>query len=114
MTTTYTVHRADDSCAIEGQGLTAREAAEMILGHNGRAYDMRLDNGFWCIFVANARGRMVPGWANGHPLQSLAATETAAWAEIAPEILYHNWRGGHLEAVTDAEYADLCPGECED
>lgn len=103
---TFTVYRADDSSVIFGEHLTAVEAAQRILDHDDHRFEMRQDDGFWTLYVSDARGAMVPCWSNGRLCHALVETEEEAWAKIVPMILFHDWPG-HPAAMADDDFAAM-------
>jgi len=105
----YTVSNDNGTLAT---GLSAVEAAQMVLGDNGALYALRQSvNGgalgpYFTLYVSErsvnsygGAGRMVACAIPG----AYAATEAAAWEAIALEVIYasHNWRGPHADLDAD-------------
>lgn len=106
--TTYT-YPADGRGAAHS-GWTAREVAEMRLGHDGFHYEMRLGDGCWQVYGGQWQHRMSPLWSGPSPhgrlLMSFAETEDVAWSEIAPLVVFADWPSVP-DAMTDADFAML-------
>ncbi|MDA8251271.1 MAG: hypothetical protein M0Z28_19170 [Rhodospirillales bacterium] len=106
--TTYTY--PSDGSGVARSGWTAREVAEMRLGHDGQRYEMRRDGDCWQVYGGQWRGRMSPLWSgpapHGRLLLSFAETEAEAWAEIAPLVVFADWHRVP-EAMADEDYRQM-------
>jgi hypothetical protein len=109
MTTTYTV-LSPASGTVYGRGLTAIEAAQEILGYDGHDYELRRDGDAFQLFVSRGSRNSYGGnrglteaYAGDRLVRSYAATEDAAWIEIAAKVIGAGW-DNHPEAMTDAQY----------
>jgi len=114
--TTYTVYR-HASDFVEGSGLTAEQAAEIILSHDGARWELRREPARWDIAGVpcwqvygpppGGRGEWVPYYdgppPHGRALEACAPTEAEAWAKIAPMVLTADWRGP-FTVMTDADF----------
>ena len=105
----YTVSNDNGPMA---RGLSALEAAQMILGDDGHLYELRQRiNGaalgpYFTLYISersingsSGAGRMVACRVPG----AYAATEAGAWEAIAPEVIHasHNWRGPRADLDVD-------------
>lgn len=112
--TTYTVYSMN-SGTVEGRGLTAEQAADIILTNDGARYELRREDrggnatgeSAWSIYAPNPLGEWVPVYdgpsPHGRLLRVYAASEAEAWAKLASTVLTVDWRGG-LSCMADAEY----------
>ncbi len=107
---TFTV--TDPSNGVRGRGLTAVEAAQEILGHDGHDYELLDAAGGFQLFVSRGssnsfagNGGLTAALINGGSVRSIAPSAAEAWAEIAPRILSASWN--RLQVVTDTEYDEM-------
>jgi hypothetical protein len=98
-------------------GLTAKDVAIERLEHDGYRWEMRREPHGWQIYVSqhsansglgartmnSARSGPAP---HGQLLFSTAATEEDAWRELAPKVVFADWRGVP-EAMTDEDYREM-------
>ena len=100
---TYTLIHPVSGDKIDG-GLTAAEAAHIVLTYDGRDYEIREneDGGYtlWSRHpVANR------GW-EPTVVESRESNRDAAEAEIFEQVIHARWRR-HPEAMTDEQYASM-------
>lgn len=102
MTTTYT-YGVNTSSPVSG--LSVKDVAIERLTHDGHEFELRREaNGAWQIYLNSHRGwKLEKGWAGKKLLVSFAPTEEEAWEELAPLIVFADWRGVP-EAMTDDDY----------
>jgi hypothetical protein len=115
MTTYTTIDRG--SGEMLSTGLTATDAAHEVLTDDGRSYELRRaedGEGFDLWSRQQVANR---GWGRTR-FFSLGATEGAAWAEIAQEVVdTHDAHapGSHgPEVMTDAQYREMLAQLAED
>ena len=120
---TYTV--TNPNGAVEDRGLSAIEAAQMILGHDGNRYELRHEAAYdvasekcFQLYGTTRQGqRELSAFSNGAGggrklISTYAADEAAAWDAIAEMVLTADWGG--LSAMTDADYdAMIAEAEAE-
>lgn len=101
---TYTVFRSNDWSAIEGERLTLKEAVEIILETDGYAFEIRIVDGLFELFVSDGSSASPRGARN---LRSCAAGGFVAANVDAlyRKIIHAEWRG--YEAMTDESFADM-------
>lgn len=114
---TYTVINSSSGEA-EYRGLTAVEAAQQKLWHDGGEYEMRrspeydTDSGdCWELFVRDTLRRdwkVVWTGYPGHtrPAMTWAADADAAFAALAKDVIYSDWRNSP-EVMTDASWMTM-------
>jgi hypothetical protein len=107
--TTYTV-RAQDGSVLRS-GLTAVEAAQEILGYDGRVYDLRRDRFGWQLYISRfsrcsygGHGGLVEAYSGNNLIYSLASSEDEAWEDVANQVIEAGLGG--LTAEPDAEAAE--------
>lgn len=115
MTTTYTVY-SPASGIVYGRGLTATQAAQEILSWDSNDYDLRYADGAYDLFVTRrwraafgGDGGYVQAWSGKRLIRSRAATEAAAWEEVAKLVIEADW-DRHPIAATDADYDAMMAG----
>ncbi|HEX5228759.1 MAG TPA: hypothetical protein VFW44_13665 [Bryobacteraceae bacterium] len=108
--TTFTVYNPNSGTEL-GRGLTAAEAAQEILGHDGHDYELRRDGEAFQLFVSrgsrNANGGnrgLTEAYSHSRLIRSYAATEAAAWEEIADQVIHAGWESVPVQVVSDADY----------
>lgn len=106
--TTYTVYRAEDSSDNEA-GLTAVEAMDRIMSHDGYEYDIRpMDGGGWALWHSDGSRNSTRGAR--HMVKtvafSLAADRAAAEQEIAECVIKARWPR-LPEAMPDADFSAM-------
>jgi hypothetical protein len=119
MTTTYTVY-SPASGTEYGRGLSAIEAADIVLSHDGASYELRHvadydvgDQKCWQLFVNSASRRGMTECYTGPSgrtklARAYAANQAEAWARIAEQVVMGcgDWR--HTpEVMTDASYDEM-------
>ncbi len=97
--TTYTVFSGANG-TVYGRDLSVAEAADIILTHDGRDYEVRQAGDRFELWtrqeVANVK------WSRT-VLSSYATTSDQAKAEIFAEVIAAGW-SGHPDVMTDADY----------
>ena len=111
--TTYTVYSGNSGTEY-GRHLTAEEAAEIVLTHDGAECRIAQDNEaalvngatLWCLEgrKPNANRREWRQlYANRRGIMTYAASEEAAWPVLAAMVIKASWE--HVpEVMTDADY----------
>lgn len=117
-TTTYTVY-SPASGTEYGRGLSAVEAAHIVLGHDGHDYELRSDDeypGCYQLFVSrlsrNASGGnfgLTEAWSGRKLIRAYADNEAAAWEKIAAQVIAAGWER-LPQAMPDAEYDAMLAG----
>ena len=107
--TTYTVYNPNSGTEI-ARGLSAIQAAQEILGHDSHDYDLRREDDCFQLFItrgSNAsfggNGGFTRAYSHGRLIFSGAATEDAAWEEIADQVIKAGWQS-IPQALTDDDY----------
>lgn len=97
-TTTYTFYT--DGGRVE-RGLTAEQAVDMYLSHDGREWDIRpMDGGGYVVWDRQqVAGK---GW-KPTTLKSFESDEAQARGEIIAQALTLTWYSG-IDIMTDADY----------
>lgn len=106
--TTYTVYRPDDSSDAE-TGLTAIDAMDRILSHDGFAYEVRpMDGGGFALWHSDGSANSPRGAR--HMVKtvafSLATNRATAEQEIAERVIKARWPR-LPEAMPDADFAAM-------
>lgn len=109
MTTTYTVINRS-SGNPEARHLTAWEAAQVVLTHDGHDYEVRRGDGRWELLVSRGsrnsfsglRG-LVPAWSHHRLIVSREVAEADALADIGRQVCLAGWEGVP-DIMTDADY----------
>ncbi len=108
--TTYTVYSPAHG-TVYGENLTATQAAEIILTHDGHEFALRerKQSGFDLLVSRRSRNsqggpcHMVQAWRSGRPIWSMEADPDKAWQDIAKQVITADWEGVP-EALTTESY----------
>lgn len=108
--TTFTVIDSNSGEMIE-TGVTATEAAHIVLTDDSQEYELRPSEDGEGFDLWSRQQVANKGWTRTR-FFSLADTEDQAWAEIASEVIYAGLRGP--EVMTDEAYTEMLAQLAED
>lgn len=106
MTTLYTIYGRGKI----DSGLTATEAAEVLLTDDGYRYEIRRDRDGWRLYVSQHSRNSTLGDRPlvGATIWSSEAAEDAAWEDIADKVIQGGlWEKDDLQCLTDEAYAEM-------